>query len=209
MQPEVDPLIAALHAAGAQHFDPVQLHYLALLSARAQSQPGRVKDILEARLAQAAADFSQRLEQARSAPAEATAQAATEPPGDTLAGLVRALAGHGAQQAQDAAHAGTATGPELKSARLFRNTWSKLSSDRQLSQALDQAPKNAGPINSHMLVLRSLAMMREISPDYLNRFMSYAQALLCLDQMERARYAKPKPDGQAVAARKPRASRAR
>jgi hypothetical protein len=54
---------------------------------------------------------------------------------------------------------------------------------KRVTQALDQAPKNAGPINSHRLVLQSLALMREISPDYLNRFTSYVDALLCLDQV--------------------------
>jgi hypothetical protein len=78
---------------------------------------------------------------------------------------------------------------ELKAIRQFRNTWSKLSVDKQVAQALDQAPKNAGPINSHMLVLRSLALMRDTSPDYLNRFMSYVDTLLCLDQGD----AKSKP----------------
>ena len=66
--------------------------------------------------------------------------------------------------------------------RQFRNTWSKLSANKQVTQALDRAPRNAGPINSHMLVLRSLALMRELSPDYLNRFVSYVDTLLCLDQ---------------------------
>jgi hypothetical protein len=47
---------------------------------------------------------------------------------------------------------------------------------------MGQAPKNAGPINSHMLVLRALTLMREASPDYLNRFICYADTLLCLDQ---------------------------
>jgi hypothetical protein len=75
----------------------------------------------------------------------------------------------------------------LKSIRYFRNTWSKLSVDRQVNKALDQAPKNAGPINSHMLVLRSLALMRELSPDYLNRFMSHVDTLLCLDQVDQAK----------------------
>ena len=67
---------------------------------------------------------------------------------------------------------------------MFRNTWSKLSVDRQVAQALDQAPKNAGPINSHMLVLQALTQMRDISPDYLNRFTSYVDTLLALDQAE-------------------------
>ena len=59
--------------------------------------------------------------------------------------------------------------------------WSRLSAEKQVVQALGQAPKNAGPINSHVVALRSLALMRDISPDYLNRFMCYADTLLCLD----------------------------
>jgi hypothetical protein len=92
---------------------------------------------------------------------------------------------------------------------MFRNTWSKLSADKQLNKALDQAPKNAGPINSHMLVLRSLALMREISPDYLNRFISYADTLVCLEQAEKAKYAMPKNAAQAQSAKKPKARRPR
>ena len=82
--------------------------------------------------------------------------------------------------------------PELKAIRNFRNTWSRLSVDRQLAQALEQAPTTAGPINSHMLVLRSLALMRDVAPDYLNRFMSYVDTLLCLDQGGREKRDKEK-----------------
>ena len=87
---------------------------------------------------------------------------------------------------------------ELKTTRYFRNTWSKLSVEKQVTQALEQAPKNAGPINAHMLMLRSLALMREISPDYLNRFTSYADTLVCLDQgvKEKQVSAKNAADGQ-------------
>lgn len=35
-----------------------------------------------------------------------------------------------------------------------------------------------------MLVLRSLGLMREASPDYLNRFMAYVDTLLWLDVAE-------------------------
>jgi hypothetical protein len=34
-------------------------------------------------------------------------------------------------------------------------------------------------------VLHSLALMRDISPDYLNRFLSYVDTLLCLEQVDR------------------------
>jgi DUF2894 family protein len=71
---------------------------------------------------------------------------------------------------------------ELKSLRYFRSTWSRLSVDRQLSHAFAQAPENAGPLNSHFLVLQSLGLMRDISPEYLEQFMSYVDALLWLDQ---------------------------
>lgn len=83
--------------------------------------------------------------------------------------------------------------PELRTVRRFRDDLSRLSADRQVAQALEQAPKNAGPINSHMLVLRSLALMRDISPDYLSRFISYADTLLFLEQEDNAKPGNEKP----------------
>lgn len=77
--------------------------------------------------------------------------------------------------------------PELKSLSYFRSTWSRLSLERQLSDAFAQAPENAGPLNSHHLVLQALGQMREISPEYLRQFMSYVDALLWLDQADGSR----------------------
>lgn len=74
---------------------------------------------------------------------------------------------------------------ELKTVRESRATWARLSVDKQLALAMKQGPKNAGPINSHMLVLRSLAMMQAISPDYLSRVVSYVDTLLSLDPGEK------------------------
>ena len=101
--------------------------------------------------------------------------------GTSLAELTRHMSQHAQDNPEASQHASHSVRPELKSIRYFRNTWSKLSAEKQVAQALQQAPKNAGPINSHMLVLRSLDLMRGISPDYLNRFMSYADTLLRLD----------------------------
>lgn len=83
-----------------------------------------------------------------------------------------------------AAGAGAQAQGELKSLRYFRRTLSKLSVDRQLSRALAQAPENAGPLNSHFLVLQSLTLMRDTAPSYLEQFMSYVDALLWLDQAD-------------------------
>ena len=109
-----------------------------------------------------------------------------------LAGLVSQLepapAGAAGQPpAQHAvARATVAASPtlELKTVRESRATWARMSVDRQLSLAMKQAPQNAGPINSHMLVLRSLAMMQDIAPGYLSHFVSYVDTLLSLDPGE-------------------------
>ncbi len=70
--------------------------------------------------------------------------------------------------------------------RQFRQQLGKISVQKQVNQAIAQAPQNAGPINSHMLVLRSLSLMRDISPDYLSRFMGYVDTLLSLEDVGKA-----------------------
>lgn len=219
---DTSALIASLRSAGANRFDPVRWNYLEVLAERAVAHQGIVKRLLDAKLAQALAVFNERFEQARSEASDIVAQGVQHYPhaakdlqrlfdtGDfkalrrfsstlksseqraSLSALVRQLEQHSPEPA--AAHVEGIARPraELKTIRNFRTTWAKLSVDKQVAQALAQAPKNAGPINSHMLVLRSLALMRDISPDYLNRFMSYADTLLCLEQGEKEKLDKPK-----------------
>jgi hypothetical protein len=71
---------------------------------------------------------------------------------------------------------------ELKALRHHRNTWSQLGAERQLTLSLAKAPGNPGPLNSHLLVLRSLQRMQELSPAYLHRFIAQVEALLWLEQ---------------------------
>lgn len=71
---------------------------------------------------------------------------------------------------------------DMKSLRQFKMTWARMAAADDLRQALARAPQNAGPLNSHLLVLRSLRVMHEVSPDYLRRFMTHLDALLWLDQ---------------------------
>lgn len=201
-RPDPSPTLASLRQAGADRFDPVQFHYLQTLEQRASAGQDAVARRLDARWVQALAALAQRFEQAQSAP-RATPPSdglcATDTR-DSLAALTRDLAQRRPQPA--AAHAPWpgAARPELKSVQYFRDTWSKLSADKQLTQALEMLPVNAGPINSQRVLLRSLELMRDISPDYLNRFMSYANTLLCLDAGQPV----PTPAAKAVA---PSASR--
>lgn len=219
---DFDALIASLHTAGADRFDPVRLHYVEVLAKRASAHQGSVKRMLGAKVTQALAELKERFEQARYEAEETVAQSMQQHPhaaddlqrlfaaGDfkelrrliatlkarqqcaSLGALVHQLEQHSPDNADARVAENAGPRSELKTIRNFRNTWAKLSVDKQVAQALEQAPKNAGPINSHMLVLRSLALMRDISPDYLNRFMSYADTLLCLDQGEREKTGVPK-----------------
>jgi AcrR family transcriptional regulator len=224
-------LIAALRTAGADRFDPVGLHYIEALATRAGTHRGSVRRMLDTKLAQVLAAFRDRFDRAQSDARETVARNAAQYPhaahelqrlfgaGDfkglqrciaalkageqcaSLGALVRRLAQHAPGNADARPEENAGSRSELKTIRNFRNTWSKLSADKQVAQALDQAPANAGPINSHMLVLRSLALMRDISPDYLNRFMSYTDTLLCLDQGEKEKPATPKKPPAAKAAK--------
>ncbi|WP_342130008.1 DUF2894 domain-containing protein [Hydrogenophaga sp. OTU3427] len=76
---------------------------------------------------------------------------------------------------------------EMKSLRRFRESWSRIVAEDQVAQAIGRAPDNAGPLNSHMLVLRSLSLMRDLSPDYLRRFLSHLGSLLWLDEVAQPR----------------------
>jgi hypothetical protein len=73
--------------------------------------------------------------------------------------------------------------------------------DRQASQAIARGPANAGPLNSHMLVLRSLLSMRDLSADYLCCFVSYADTLLRLEQASGAKAAAGENGGRMRRAR--------
>ncbi|MDO8773637.1 MAG: DUF2894 domain-containing protein [Burkholderiaceae bacterium] len=201
--------IASLRQLGADQFDPVRLHYLQELAHRASAHQGPVKRILDAKLAQALAAFRERFEQAQRDAKDAVAPSKESDPRASLGELVRYMAQHAPDNGEGGFDGDVGLRRELKTTRYFRNTWSKLSVDKQVTQAIKQAPKNAGPINSHMLVLRSLALMREISPDYLNRFTSYVDALLCLDQGDKDKQVNAKKAAAGDASKKMKSRRAR
>lgn len=229
---DANVLIASLRMAGAVRFDSVRWHYIEALAKRATAHQGSVKRMLDAKLVQALTAFKERFDRAQGDAEETVARSVQQYPhaaddlrrllvsGDfkglrrliaalktgeqcaSLGALVRELEQHSPENADARLEGSTGSRPELKAIRNFRDTWAKLSVDKQVAQALEQAPRNAGPINSHMLVLRSLALMRDISPDYLNRFMSYADTLLCLDQGEKEKPVNPKKTQVARAAKK-------
>lgn len=184
---ELNALQAALQAAGAPQRDQAQWHYIEVLGARARTQTGRAQVLLQEKLAV----LLNQLEGQMHAPPKAPQ---TEPQGSEaepspLAVLLRDMAQHAAAAPTAATTSPTAlsskpTAWRAESPRVqqFKKQLSKISVQKQVKQAMAMAPQNAGPINSHMLVLRSLGLMQEASPDYLNRFMTYVDTLLCLEE---------------------------
>lgn len=204
--------LQSLRNEGAQRLDPVRFHYMEVMLQRTQAAHGAVQNILEAKLKTALADYGERFRRAQKTAQDTVAklsaqhpelvrelrplfttgdyqgihrraaQAALPPPRPPLAALNQYIQ----QATQD--NTDTRTGHEknsrleMKSVRRFREVWSKMAAEKQVTQAMGRGPENAGPLNSHTLVLRSLALMRGISPDYLRRFMSHVDTLLWLDQ---------------------------
>ena len=201
--------------------DAVRLHFLQALARRTNEREGAVRHLLEGKLDRASAAHHARVaQQADAAGNEPHRQSTPQP--SPLAALTEALTQRIPKNAIGAVDTavsadpnaegrdpGLEARPELKSIRYFRATWSKLSVDKQLAQAIAHGPENAGPLNSHQLVLRSLAVMRDIAPDYLNRFMSYADTLLWLDHVDSRPVVKTTVEGEGAKKRKPAAPRAR
>lgn len=181
--PTPEELLAQLREAGAPTRDPVGWHYVQALAARSQLQRGPVQAQLLVKLQAALDTLAQRLSQPPAVPPPSAPSAA-------LAALRQERLR--LQQAQSSASSTPWSAPQTRhpdSVRVgqVRRQLGRMRVQKQVSQALSQAPHNAGPINSQMLVLRALALLRERSPDYLNRLMTEVDTLLCLEDAERQR----------------------
>ena len=173
------PDLDALRASGAARVDAVGWHYIETLAKRTREQSGSAQLKLLAKLQEALARLETRM---GAAPEPLAKQVATPSP---LATLLRDM---GSKNTPQASSKTAGWGHENPRIQLFRKQLSQISVQKQVTQAIAQAPQNAGPINSHMLVLRSLGLMRDISPDYLNRFMAHVDTLLCLDEAGKAKF---------------------
>lgn len=160
-------------AAEAAQREPVGWHYIQVLAERTRSQTGPAQALLQAKLSTAVTQLQARL----AAPLNPN----TPPASNTaspLSVLLKDMAAPTPERPLNPSGQGRMDKPHIVA---FRQQLGKISVQKQVTQAIAQAPQNAGPINSHMLVLRSLGLMRDLSPDYLNRFMGYVDTLLFLD----------------------------
>jgi hypothetical protein len=188
--------LAPARARDAHERDPVRFQLAESLARRASAHAGAARRVIDERVAaivQALSDLPD-----ADAPAPVAAPAAGR-------GALAALVAHAAQRRgaspvpasmpapsasalRPAATLPAVTGAAADAATLqfFKRTWSRLSADQRLAQSRAALPDNAGPLNSQHLVHRALVLMRELSPQYLEHFVGYIDALQWLEQANEA-----------------------
>lgn len=188
-------ILDAWREQGADRMDPLAFHYMAALRRRATDRDGDARRVLDSRLSDLIAAYADDL--ARTTAQPAGAAPIDTPSRGTLGELADELAGRAASRngdhtADDDSHRSTL--PELGMLADFRRIWASVRSDSQVRRSLEDAPSNAGPLNSSRLVHRSLSLMRELSPGYLQQFLAYVDVLSWLEQLN---------DGGVLAAQEP------
>ena len=190
----------------ADRLDPVRFHFIEALARRAADREGEVRRILDDRLSALMEAYARDLETA--APSLGNDADPATPSVSALTALGR-LIEHAANRAKpsaiavaDDAASRAAMPGQLDALGEFRKIWSKLRAESQLRQSLEQVPADAGPLNSGALVHRTIALMRELSPGYLQHFLAYVDALSWLQQMSDRGVLAPAETPQASTARK-------
>lgn len=211
---------------GTDRFDPIRFHFIEALDRRAAGHSGEARRLLDDRLSKLIEAYADDLERAASKAVDVgsgfgsgsgsgsgTAASSSEPARGALAGLIDYIASHAPADGGSPAAGKPAprrpSYPELEALEYFRETWSKVRSEKQLRQSLKKAPGNAGPLNSSSLVHRSLSLMRELSPGYLQQFLSYVDALSWMEQMNGGGASPAKDAPRAATARKSARGKAR
>lgn len=172
------------------HARALRLHLIKRLQQRADTLQGEARQLLEAKLARLAHAGT-----VAPAVADDSAPLALPSASDGASGLSALLAhivaskpGSDAPATVPPPSLGAAPGaadtlPELEQ---FRDLWAAIRSEIQMRQSMEQAPEDAGPLNSIVLVHRSLMRMRELSPGYLQHFLGYLDNLVGLEQLQSA-----------------------
>ncbi|MEJ8847931.1 DUF2894 domain-containing protein [Variovorax rhizosphaerae] len=182
--------LEAWRKQGAHRLDPVRFKFIEAMARRTVAHSGEVRRLLDDKVAGLLRAYGEDLAKA-GPPAPRSASVRASPSSEPTRGPLAELVQHIGRQAPSPARSPTAVAGavptpegagELKSLSYFRSTWSRLSADRRLTQSLAKVPENAGPLNSQHLVHQALTLMRDLSPEYLNRFMAYVDTLLWLEQ---------------------------
>jgi hypothetical protein len=229
---DAQAMLDAWREGGADRVDPVRFRFLQAMARRSAGLDGLARQLLDERLAGHLNAYAQLLDADADADADAGPEAGAdagsdaepsaernaplpaEPANDApsaLAGLLAYLADPSLNTTdgepdwnRDALGLRDAY-PDVQMLEYFRAIWSRVSADRQVRQSQQQVHKNAGPLNSNQLVHRALSLMRELSPGYLQQFLSYTDALMWMEQIHAATAPAPKDAARGAAKKSSRA----
>lgn len=95
--------------------------------------------------------------------------------------LMLGLESRAAKAAPDATAEAMPAQPELKSARQLRQIQIREKAEKLVNSAIKDSPVSPGPLNPQMLAIRALKGMRDLSPQYLNRLVTYIDSLLWIE----------------------------
>jgi hypothetical protein len=171
---------------------PMHLRFVEALERRSVNHNGTARALLDTRLSELTAHHA-----VQSGRAESASDVPVRKP---VRGALGELADSTARDARPSA-------PEMLD--YFRKTWASLRTENQLRQSLGQVPQNAGPLNSNSLVHRSLSLMRELSPGYLQHFLSYVDTLSWMEQLVGTAAPAPRETPRATSGKKSARSKSR
>lgn len=81
--------------------------------------------------------------------------------------------------------------PALRALKKFRASVSQHNTDKIITRALTEFPENPGPHNPHMLAIKALSKMRNLSPPYLRRLAGFIETLTWLEKAAAKQRKKP------------------
>ncbi|MDG2538668.1 DUF2894 domain-containing protein [Dyella jiangningensis] len=176
-------LLEAWREQGADRIDVVRFHYIEALAQRARAQTGTVRLLLDDKLSSLLDTYARDVASRQSGNTAITEAYERSPLGELVDQLARhaAARGHRETPAIEAVEARQL--PPLDALDEFQQIWSQVRTQSQVRQSMEQAPTNAGPLNSSALVHRSIALMRDLSPGYLQQFLAYIDDLAWLEQL--------------------------
>lgn len=188
MMPADSAALAQLQAwreSGADRCDPPRFELIAALALRAQRYTGSAREQLDARLSQLTDAYAQLVAVEVAEPA---AKTGSDSP---LQSLLQQLEADPLQyqlplSTSNAAAGDSDTGDSTEAGLMpaldeFQQLWSRIRIDSLLRQCLDSLPADAGPLNSSVLTYRAMALMQELSPEYLQHFIAYVDVLTWME----------------------------
>lgn len=177
--------LAAWREHGDDRIDPLRFGLIDALTRRVGRYEGPVRAQLDARLSQLVEDYAGIVQRHVSAPVSTEA---TPSPLRQLIDLLTAeplqyqlpLTATGGADVEVGDGSDVAAMPVLDE---FQQLWGRIRIESLLRQCLDALPEDAGPLHSSVLTYRAMAVMQELSLEYLQHFIAYVDVLTWMEPL--------------------------